>query len=523
MPLAEWENRHQSFKQSLRAGASYKLHNPDLPKLWDRYMATVGNFQWLIGQAVDNGYPLRALGRGWSFSKVGVCDGGIVDTMALTLSFNMTPALTHPDYLGHGDVHDLFMAQCGLGIELLDRKLEEESSPKRCICASGAANGQSIVGAASTNTHGAAYRYGAVHDQIIGLHLVTGRDKHVWVERASCPVVSDAFMQLLGAELVRDDDLFDSAVVGFGSFGFVAGVMLQVQPIMLLEEYKRKNIPYNAATRHALNTLDLESIKDHMPGPFNTSGYEPYHFEVGFNPHQFGEDDPERGLFMRVMYRTAYREDYPRMQARPGFGYGDNTFEVLQQVLDGLGHRGERGIPLLVNELYPMAYEEGDARVGTMGEHFNSTRVRGNAASLAIGVDVANTSRTIDTVIALNKERPFAGVTAIRFVKGTKAKLGFTRFPITCVLELDGFDSKGTGAFYELMLERLEHAGITYTLHWGKINHMMNADRLRNMYPQASIDTWVRARTRLLEPAVMNVFTNEFMRNCGLDRAAVIA
>ena len=524
MALSSWKNRHGNFEQRLVPGASFTLFNPITGDRMASYNATTANLQWLIRNATAKGHRLRALGAGWSFSKVNAAEHGLVNTKELRLSFNIAENFTHASFRARGgDPRHLLLTQCGMSVEMLNNKLERESTPGRCLRASGAAHGQSIVGAFSTNTHGGAFRFGSVHDQIVGLHLVVAGDRHVWLERASDPIVDQNFVDKLpGAELLRDDDLFNSALVSFGSFGFIHGVMLEGRKLCLLEEHRSKRLLWSDRTRAMLDSLDIEQYPDLIPGPLGTAGFEPYHFEVGFNPHQLVENDPKKCLFVKVMYRKDFATGYPPMATDPRFQYGDNTFEVLQTALDILGRRGQHLIPGIVNLLYPLAYAEGPARIGTMSEHFNSTRVRGRAASLAVGVAAEHTSQVIDMVLALNRHTPFAGVTALRFVKGSPATLAFTRFPKTCVLEMDGVDSKGTNDFYRQLVQQLAATNMPFTLHWGKVNHMLDEALLQRMYPQSAIDTWRHARTQLLSPEAMAVFTNGFMESCGLERAQVI-
>ena len=59
------------------------------------------------------------------------------------------------------------------------------------------------------------------------------------------PVASDDFVQWLGAELIRDDDMFNAAVVSFGSFGFIHGIMLETEPICLLAEQRADQFTYD--------------------------------------------------------------------------------------------------------------------------------------------------------------------------------------------------------------------------------------------------------------------------------------
>ena len=78
--------------------------------------------------------------------------------------------------------------------------------------------------------------------------------------------------------------------------------------------------------------------------------------------------------------------------------------------------------------------------VGTLGEHFYNTALRGKTAGAALGIPLKNASKALDTVLGVFKKHgPFSAVVALRFVKSTEALLGFQRFaPTTCIVDLDG-------------------------------------------------------------------------------------
>ncbi|HMF73463.1 MAG TPA: hypothetical protein VK616_18410, partial [Flavitalea sp.] len=111
----------------------------------------------------------------------------------------------------------------------------------------------------------------------------------------------------------------------------------------------------------------------------------------------------------------------------------------------------------------------------------------------------------------------FAGAIALRFIKGTPATLGFTHFNKTCVLEMDGVESKSSRNFFEKVWNRFEELGIPYTLHWGKINFILNQERVRRMYGESAVNQWKTWRETLLDEPTRKVFTNDFMVRCGLS------
>ncbi|OQP66292.1 FAD-linked oxidase [Niastella vici] len=520
LPITDWQNGHQNFTVNLTKDASFNLRLPfAFTETEKNYQATTKNFQWLIQHAVDNNLKLRALGNGWSFSDVQVCTGGLVDTRELRTFFSIGNSFLSPQYLASGKTaKDLVFTQCGMSILQMNKELEEENGWLRSLRASGASNGQTIAGATATGTHGAGIKAGAVHDAIVGLHLVTGFNRHVWLERASNPVASPAFTDWLGAEIFRDDDLFNAAVVSFGSFGFIHGVLLETEPIYLLEKYTSANIPYNDNLKQAINEWKFEALNDFLPFPPESPGRSLYHFEVLVNPHRFAVNDADKGVYLRAMYKTPYRTDYTK-PAQPGgnFQYGDELLGLIQTILDNIGKKlTQKLIPPLVTKLFPLAFAANEQATGTIGEIFTNTKFRGKAASAATAIDTSNASRAIEEIVALNRKIPFPGALALRFVKGTQATLGFTKFEKTCVLEMDGVESATSRKFFSSVWDRFEAIGLPYTLHWGKINFNLTEARIRQMYGDTAVNKWLTARHKLLDNETQKVFTNEFMERTGL-------
>lgn len=523
--IRKWENKHQNFKQKLEKNASFYLRNANIQKSTiEDYRQTTQNLQWLIAYALEHKLRLRALGKGWSFSKVGVTKGGLVDTNALRMAFRIKESQITPAYLQKGKTsQDLFFVQCGISIEQLNQKLEKEMNPPRSLKASGASNGQTIAGALSTGTHGAAFKVGAIQEQVVGLHIVVGKERHVWLEKASYPVVSEEFAQWIhtgkhAVEVVKDDTLFNAALVSFGSFGFIHGVMLETEPLFLLKEVRKKDVPYNPALQQAMQKLDFSQLDLEKDG----KNKDLYHFEVVVNPHNFAPDDPNKGVFLKTIYKHKYRSDYPRISRDTArFTYGEDTLGVIQTILDKItvfGFMRKALIPRLVNTLFPLAYAAKEPFEGTMGETFTNTKFRGKVGSAALGLDIRDAVRVLEEILQINSRTPFAGGFSLRYVKGTQALLGFTRFPDTCVLELDGVDSRTTRNFLQKLWDRLETLSINYTLHWGKINFNLNEVRIRRMYGDDAVNHWIESRNKLLDAPTRNIFSNEFIERCGLNK-----
>lgn len=115
----------------------------------------------------------------------------------------------------------------------------------------GGSGGQTVFGALTTGTHGGDFRQRPISDAVVALHLVTDGGDHFWIEpRKSViefPIADDRKLNdVYGSlnpsvrfEIIRDDDIFNSVVVGVGRFGVVVSMVLRVVPQYCLLEHRR--------------------------------------------------------------------------------------------------------------------------------------------------------------------------------------------------------------------------------------------------------------------------------------------
>lgn len=530
-----WTNAHSNFTQKLKEGASFELtvsgeeFENTYKTFKEKYNKTTENIQWLIKYAMDHNIRLKPMGSGWSLCKVNVSEDGIINTKKLRLKAQLGKSQIAQSYLDKGgDPTNLLFAQCGNSIISINDLLEKERNPAKSLRASGGSNGQTIVGALSTGTHGAAFKFGGLSEFIVGMHIVVGPDRHVWLERKSYEVTSNEFRSWIKAEVILDDDLFNSALISFGSFGFIHSVMVEVEPKFLLEQ-ELKVVPYNDALLKAITDADFTGMAPYLKYPLDEANEKLYHFEVAINPHKFKKNDPEEGAYLRVMYKLPYRSDYQKFMPNfDGYTYGDDVLGLIQQVLDVVekapGKIELALIPKAVNTLFKTAFDRPEAAIGTIGETFRNTVFRGKLFSGAYTFDRKDIPEVVDVCLEINKQIPFAGVLALRFIKGTKATLGPAQFPDTCVLEMDGVDAEVNHKFIEELTRQVELRNIRYGIHWGKINKVLNKERVRRMYGDDKVDTWLKHRKQLLvSEEVRNVFNNGFLEQCGLDQWGTIS
>ena len=150
---------------------------------------------------------------------------------------------------------------------------------------------------------------------------------------------------------------------------------------------------------------------------------------------------------------------------------------------------------------------------------FRGEKTLGKTLACGVGMPVARAVEAMEVAFKIYNESNIVLplILSHRFVKGTKAVLGFTRFDTTAVLEMDAVNTPETRAFYNTVWNELDAAGIPFTLHWGKYNDFLTPERVRNRYGAERVDQWLAARESLMgDAAVRQVFNNDFTARLGL-------
>jgi len=321
-PKKLWKNFHETYSQVIDGEWDIFMPQQAAGLTVADLRETTAQFQKLIADAKQRGLKARAIGSSWSLSKAPTTNGWTFNTNRLRGRLKVKAADVDPAYPGTADQKSgLYLFQCGNTVADVNKALENDSQ-KRALFTSGAANGQTIVGATQCGTHGSALEFGALHDHIVALHLITTADKHYWIERASRPVMAQAWVDSLGATLKRNDDLFNAAVVSFGSFGIVGAVVIETAPRYLLET-RPTTAKLNESLWKAIGALDFS-----VP-PFN--GDKPYFFQAVINP---STDD----VLIMANYRKdgpdTFQPNYDLVSPAKSIGPGFDALSTLGVILD---------------------------------------------------------------------------------------------------------------------------------------------------------------------------------------------
>ncbi|MBA3284397.1 MAG: FAD-binding protein [Nitrosopumilus sp.] len=478
----------------------FEARNGDHPDMMTGYNETTSLIQDFFQKALNSNKQVRSIGGNWSWTTVGFTKGWMISTLKLN-RIKLMPINEINQAIEPFEKDRYLFAQCGCSVIELNHMCQRLN---RSLPTTGASNGQTIAGLISNGTHGASLDFGSTPEFVVGLHLILSPNKHVYLERASRPIVTNDFIQRIGAVHIKDDRIFNAALVSFGSFGFIHGVMIETVPLFLYNSFRKQFSITQIGP--LLNSLDF-SQADFLPRP----NVRPYHFQAIVNPH-----DTRSGPYISIMYKELYHPNYdPIVIPNDEAGPGEDAPVLLGKLTDIF--------PVLtasiVNTTLKQSYKDRINDWGTHGEIFNASLARGKVLSCAIGIAAENTTRVLDIAVALNKKHKYVGVFAFRFVKQTKATLGFTKFPNTCVAEFDSFEAKSTWKFYHALWDELDNAGIPYTFHWGKVNNL-NAQKIRGMYGN-KVNEWISARLDLIPEEMLPVLTNEFMVTNELDRLLI--
>ncbi len=140
---------------------------------------------------------------------------------------------------------------------------------------------------------------------------------NVYLERHTHPAITNAFSEKIHARVIRNDGLFNAALVGLGSFGFIHGIVVEVEELFLLKRYVKK-IDKQLALQLS-KTMDFSNSAFTIPGEIDALGKprRPYHYKVFINPYTSSLLSEEMckvfsNPFLDTLGLSDYEEDIPK-------------------------------------------------------------------------------------------------------------------------------------------------------------------------------------------------------------------
>jgi len=505
-PSKQWQNTQLASKQSMSDDFA-------------RYKDAGIEIQRLIAEALGAGITWRPVGSRWSLSHIAHGSDALHGSSQMNLKFELDATQLE----AASGPNKLFLFQGGNQIKEIGIYLKRAGFSMQTM---GESNGQTLAGTLGTGVHGSAWKTGSIQDGVRALHLITGPGPadSILLQPANSKAVTLALANQIGAQLVTDDALFYSALVGLGSCGFILGVVLEVEPLFLLRRYVGTVLLNDALS--LIHSLDfktapwkIKTLNNRIHHEVNPQGegIEPFHFKVYINPYN-SNDLP----VTEIMYKLPYRANYPNPVEKVKTSFPSDTINFLANV--SAKHRNS--IPKLTGIFSRgvMPNPQEDPIEGTLNEIFWDSSFTGSVFAFAFGVDHRQAAPALQLFVAVINDQRFGllpGAIGVRIVKKSKATLAFTRFPVTCVIELDGLQPDTKGSKRKAALDRLDVfcaevcrqmilAQIPFTLHWGKNARWKYPNLVQHMYGSAATD-WQNSRNRLLTAPMRQVFSNPFL------------
>ena len=427
-------------------------------------------------------FPTAQVGSGWSFSSlIGADDGrlreakldcpGLAGCLMLADAPRATPQ-PGPIMLAGGGTR-------------LQEIADWAAHHKLSIKTSGTHMGMTVAGGMATASHGSRLGFGGIQNMIAGLLIVTGQSEAVWLEPASAPVLNAAGLAAMTSarlanpedgrlRCIRDDAMFNDVLVHLGCMGIVVAAAVRLVPDQLFERIGSRRL-IDSAWLQRLASADWNGVADQL----GHAGRVPQFYEVTLDPHDWRTKPATHVLYFdgpAGLVPTAPAESPPGPGdaiARLGSRLGAESF-VLPDGLIGIdvpdvaddGRDDDTKPSDLIGQEVPMLLFDPDSDPPTPAMTAFDQYLRLAGFDPPIGPIVApwrllhrgvitggypgalyNASWAIPlerlpdvlpAMCAAVREFPRSFVFTLRFVSQPAGTMAFTRWPETCVIEIDG-------------------------------------------------------------------------------------
>ncbi len=434
---------------------------------------TLPDLQAVLAKAVALGCPVRAVGSHHAWSDAALTDGIAIETHGLL----ETPAPADATLLRNpADAATLYRVSGGMTIHDLNAALNQQGL---ALLNMGGYDGQTLAGVISTSTHGSGITLGAFPSFVAALLVINADGQMLQIEPANGITDPAKFAAHGGTvQLIQDDKVFNSSVVGMGCLGIIYAVILRVRQQYYLSE-TRTEFKWTAL-RDQLREGSILRQNNRV--------------EVIINPHVMNGDN--------TCLLTLRNEVPPPTVPSPPKPFRD----VFAELLAGIPGTGDvlaalfQTFPALTPQLVEDAItnlEDPNPFIALSYTMLNVGNANGFPAVCSeIGVNLDQHVDALDAVLAIAAQSRaegayHSGVVAVRYVAPTPGFL--TTQPVeTCMIELPMlrgvFGSDSLPWRYEnALVENFDGRP-----HWGQRNFLTGSQAmLERIYGKENVAQWV--------------------------------
>jgi hypothetical protein len=478
----------------------------------------------IIQRAESAKLGVRLAGAGHSFSDVAISHGYQLVPWSLNQALPLDRSQLRPQC--QSDPY-LFRTEAGARIRHLNAQLFSAGFGLEIM---GGYDAQTVVGAATTGTHGSSLAHGPIASQIASMQLVGTGGEVIQLEPldgitdpARFPSFIETKTGRVPATLVQDSETFNAMLVSMGCMGVVYSVVLRTVPRFWLKE-TRKLTTWGELTKpdgFLRRLLSKQRLEPALPE-------DPEFYEIYFNPYPPGRDaTPARHhCILTTRYRMSAAPAALSHDERKRGVWGAGLQEVVANVsgqgsaLASYFNAHPKQVPKVLNQalasLQDKSYVDVSYDVFNLGPA-NLIRVYGVELAFDLQQTIAATERHFQLAAELRKRGIMhSSPPSLRFVKPSDALLAMSHGRETMMLEM-GMIVCANGS--DELLETYERKYIdefNARPHWGlDLNVLQNFDQVRALYPGA--DAWLDVYKRM---NARGTFNAQFTERLGISMPA---
>ena len=554
----QWQNWHKSITVGGNIEGEFEPKNnavaPEDTKVQDKdFKGGLDGLLQVVSQALADNKTIRGYGSKWSLDNIAYNNEYLLKTWSLDyLKIGLDAGMVTEAYQSKKD--QLCFVQAGVFVKFLNLALLKK---ELALPTSGASDGQRLIGAISTGTHGSANTVGAMQSFVRGIHLVIPKkgsgneSEHVYIQKASAPAVNDQFAEFLDhTRIIASDELFQAAVVSFGSFGLIHGLLIEAAPLYqltmncILLDFDDVQPILEANNRDELGkaVYEVSGLTD--------SEQLPFHFEMSLNPYHLNRK--RGGAFIRVFRKEPFQGDLPEViedqqsldrddhngiHESMGAGITNAVIKDALAVEEAIDPRdGKKKLYGLIIQgvlksffKIPLLRRRSRTITDVPSKFFSGKhsaepyhRAPVGGTSLEISIPLAYWKQAVEVILTVAEAHPIAAPMGMRVVKPTQATIGFTRWnDLTVTIEMPGPWGKevftDTGDIHQLIFQAMNDSGIPHAFHWGQ---QMPANTQANQWLERAygnaLGEWQKQRAELLDEKGQHLFSNQMTRALGI-------
>ncbi len=444
-------------------------------------------------------------GSGHSFSDVAMGKGTLLVPGQLRRFLELDRSQLHPGPAGDGT---LVRVESGARIREMNAWLWERGLSLGVL---GGWDEQTIVGAASTGTHGSSLYYGPIADAIVSYQVVGTGGEVLQIEPAHgitdpakfCQCIRTPGGSSVPMKLVQNDDMFRAMQVNLGCLGIVYAVVVKAEPRFWLREH-RSLTTWGALTGPGgfLSRLAANQRTE------NAGCLEPAYYEIYVSPYppKGSSEKADHQCILTKRYKLTTEPANLTMDERKRGVLGANAEKFLT-VLSGRGNAIRTWIDLFPKSIRNLVtselrtfpdenYTSRSYKVFNLGPA-NEVRAFGIELAFDFNQTVAVAERLFDLAAEFAKDGLYnATAPSLRFVRSTTAFLAMQEGRTSTMLEMGQLVGQH-GA--EDLLKRYEGRFMDEMgarPHWGlDLNMMHSFAEVRRVYPKA--ESWHKVYRQL--------------------------